>query len=49
MVHVQTVLPISLLSFLADVNRAINMFGKMEIKILGLVENMSYFKCSHAG
>jgi ATP-binding protein involved in chromosome partitioning len=33
---------------LADVRRAINMFGKMDIKILGLVENMSYFKCSHA-
>lgn len=33
---------------LADVKRAINMFGKMDIKILGLVENMSFFKCSHS-
>ncbi|GLI33344.1 Mrp/NBP35 family ATP-binding protein [Desulforhabdus amnigena] len=33
---------------LADVKKAINMFKKMDISILGIVENMSYFKCAHS-
>jgi len=34
---------------LADVRRAINMFIKMGIKILGVVENMSFFICPNCG
>jgi len=33
---------------LADVKKAISMFKKMEVKILGIIENMSYFKCTHS-
>jgi ATP-binding protein involved in chromosome partitioning len=33
---------------LADVRKAVNMFRKMNIKISGIVENMSYFKCAHS-
>ncbi|KAM9970996.1 hypothetical protein ACTFIR_002861 [Dictyostelium discoideum] len=32
---------------LADVVRGVNMFKKVEVPILGLVENMSYFNCPH--
>ena len=34
---------------LADVSKAVTMFKKLQIKILGLVENMSYFACPHCG
>jgi len=33
---------------IADVKKAISMFRKMNTRILGIVENMSYFECSHA-
>lgn len=33
---------------LADVRRAIEMFRRMDLNIVGLVENMSYFMCGHA-
>lgn len=32
-----------------DVKRGINMFRKLNIKILGIVENMSYLVCPHCG
>jgi ATP-binding protein involved in chromosome partitioning len=34
---------------LIDARRAINMFKKVEVPIIGLVENMSSFKCPHCG
>jgi len=34
---------------LEDVNRAINMFAKVNVPIIGIVENMSYFVCRHCG
>ncbi|KAL9654809.1 hypothetical protein ABK040_008602 [Willaertia magna] len=34
---------------LIDVRRGTNMFRKLNVPILGLVENMSYFKCSNCG
>lgn len=34
---------------LADARRAISMFGKLEIPVLGLVENMSQFCCPNCG
>lgn len=34
---------------LLDARRGIAMFGKVEIPVLGLVENMSYFLCPHCG
>jgi len=33
---------------LADVRKAIGMFREMHIKIVGIVENMSYFRCGHS-
>lgn len=33
---------------IADVKKAINMFRKMRKNILGIVENMSYFRCEHS-
>jgi ATP-binding protein involved in chromosome partitioning len=33
---------------LADVRRSVELFQKFKLKILGLVENMSYFVCSHS-
>lgn len=33
---------------LADVRRSISLFNKVERTIVGLVENMSYFLCSHS-
>jgi ATP-binding protein involved in chromosome partitioning len=33
---------------LADVRKAIAMFEKMNIRICGIVENMSYFRCDHS-
>ncbi|MBE9536148.1 MAG: Mrp/NBP35 family ATP-binding protein [Proteobacteria bacterium] len=33
---------------LADVRKAVNMFKRMKIRLLGIVENMSYFQCSHS-
>ena len=32
---------------LADVSKAVSMFRKLQIPVLGLVENMSYFLCPH--
>lgn len=34
---------------LADVVKGINMFHEMEVPVLGVVENMSYFVCPHCG
>ncbi|MDD3806427.1 MAG: Mrp/NBP35 family ATP-binding protein, partial [Candidatus Marinimicrobia bacterium] len=34
---------------LADVKRSANMFGKVNTPILGIIENMSYFKCPSCG
>lgn len=34
---------------LIDVRRAISMFNKTETRMLGLVENMSYYKCENCG
>lgn len=34
---------------LADVKKAIAMFQKVNIPILGIIENMSLYKCSHCG
>ena len=34
---------------LIDVKRGVNMFRRLNVPILGVVENMSYFKCSNCG
>jgi len=34
---------------LIDARRAVSMFRKVEIPVLGIVENMSYFLCPHCG
>lgn len=34
---------------LADVVRGVNMFHRLEVPVLGVVENMSYFVCPHCG
>jgi ATP-binding protein involved in chromosome partitioning len=34
---------------LLDARKAINMFRKVDVPILGMVENMSYFVCPHCG
>ncbi|KAF5738902.1 iron-sulfur protein NUBPL [Tripterygium wilfordii] len=34
---------------LIDARRGVQMFSKVEVPILGMVENMSYFKCPHCG
>ncbi len=34
---------------LIDARKAIDMFGKTKIPVLGVVENMSYFACPHCG
>ena len=34
---------------LADVRKAINMFNKVNVRVLGIVENMSAFACPHCG
>ncbi|MCO5553893.1 hypothetical protein L7F22_007419 [Adiantum nelumboides] len=34
---------------LIDARRGANMFEKVRVSILGLIENMSYFKCPHCG
>ena len=34
---------------LSDVRRAATMFSKVNVPILGVVENMSYFECPHCG
>ncbi|MBX3475514.1 MAG: Mrp/NBP35 family ATP-binding protein [Planctomycetes bacterium] len=34
---------------LADVQRAIGMFGTVKVQVLGVVENMSTFVCGHCG
>lgn len=33
----------------ADVTRSIAMFQKLEVPVLGVIENMSYFVCPHCG
>lgn len=32
-----------------DASKALNMFKQMNIKVLGIIENMAYFKCPHCG
>jgi ATP-binding protein involved in chromosome partitioning len=34
---------------LADARKAIRMFEKVHVPVIGLVENMSYFECKHCG
>ncbi len=34
---------------LADVRKAIEMFRQVNVEVLGVVENMSYFNCPHCG
>ncbi len=34
---------------LADVVRGVSMFKKLEVPVLGVIENMSYFVCPHCG
>jgi ATP-binding protein involved in chromosome partitioning len=34
---------------LADVRKAVEMFRQVNVEILGIVENMSYFSCPHCG
>ena len=34
---------------LADATKGIRMFEKVHVPVLGIVENMSYFVCSHCG
>jgi len=34
---------------LIDARKGLNMFKKVDVPILGIVENMSYFVCSHCG
>ena len=34
---------------LADVRKAINMFNKVNVRVLGIIENMSAFACPHCG
>lgn len=34
---------------LADAQKGISMFSKVNVPVLGLIENMSYYQCSHCG
>jgi ATP-binding protein involved in chromosome partitioning len=34
---------------LLDARRGVAMFGKVGVRILGVVENMSFFQCPHCG
>lgn len=34
---------------LSDAKKGINMFRKVEVPVLGIIENMSYFSCPHCG
>jgi ATP-binding protein involved in chromosome partitioning len=34
---------------LLDARKGINMFQKVEVPVLGIIENMSYFLCPHCG
>jgi ATP-binding protein involved in chromosome partitioning len=34
---------------LLDARKALNMFRKVDVPVLGIVENMSYFVCPHCG
>ena len=34
---------------LIDARRAVAMFGKVNVPVLGVLENMSYFVCPHCG
>jgi ATP-binding protein involved in chromosome partitioning len=34
---------------LEDASKAVTMFGRVDAPILGVIENMSYFICSHCG
>ena len=33
----------------SDARKALNMFRKVDVPVLGIVENMSYFACPHCG
>ena len=34
---------------LLDARKGLNMFRKVDVPVLGFIENMSYFKCPHCG
>ena len=34
---------------LLDARKALNMFRKVDVPVLGIIENMSYFVCPHCG
>jgi ATP-binding protein involved in chromosome partitioning len=34
---------------LLDARKGLNMFRKVEVPVLGIIENMSYFTCPHCG
>src|SRR6201999_3906720 len=34
---------------LIDARKGLGMFEKVDVPVLGLIENMSYFKCPHCG
>jgi ATP-binding protein involved in chromosome partitioning len=34
---------------LLDARKGLNMFRKVDVPVLGIVENMSYFRCPHCG
>jgi ATP-binding protein involved in chromosome partitioning len=34
---------------LLDARRGLNMFRKVDVPVLGIIENMSYFRCPHCG
>ncbi|MGH7090245.1 MAG: iron-sulfur cluster carrier protein ApbC, partial [Stellaceae bacterium] len=34
---------------LLDARKGLNMFRKVEVPVLGIIENMSYFRCPHCG
>jgi ATP-binding protein involved in chromosome partitioning len=34
---------------LVDARKGLNMFRKVDVPVLGMIENMSYFSCPHCG
>ena len=34
---------------LLDARKGLNMFRKVDVPVLGIIENMSYFQCPHCG